>query len=121
MNLGRAFAALRDGDMDAFYSAIGAARQEIIRGLSHSGTGTLGQCHLSMLKLHVLSEVELITGALKKGDFNSPNTRESFNTNFQRRLDILGASAKDREYVLALRRATFQLSKYADISSATMS
>ena len=109
MDLGRALSALRAQDADAFKSAIMACRQDVIRGLSHSGTGTLGQCHTSSLKLHALSELELISDASHQNIFNDPEKKESLMIRLQRRLDILGSSAKDKEYILAIRRTAYRL------------
>lgn len=110
IHLGRALSALRAEDSETSQDFIQAARQEVVKGLSYSSTGTLDQFHPSMLKLHALSEVESISGAIKEGQFHHPKKKEAFMARLQRRLDLLGASARDKEYILAIRRAVFALS-----------
>lgn len=110
IDLGRALSALRSQNMATFHAAIKSARQYVVKGLSHSNTGNLDQCHPNMLKLHALFEVESISSAFEQGEFNQPNAKEAFMARLQRRFDLLGASAKDKEYILAIRRAVFGLS-----------
>ena len=110
IHLGRALSALRLQDSDTFKNAIQAARQEVVKELSHSSTGTLDQCHSSMLKLHALFEVESISSAMNEGQFQHPKKKETFMARLQQRLDLLGASARDKEHILAIRRAVFALS-----------
>ena len=110
IHLGRALTALRLQDSETFKNAIQAARQEVVKGLSHSSTSTLDQCHSSMLKLHALFEVESISSAINEGQFQNPKKKEICIARLQRRLDLLGASARDKEHILAIRRAVFALS-----------
>ncbi|KAH7045160.1 hypothetical protein B0J12DRAFT_669729 [Macrophomina phaseolina] len=62
-------------------------------------------CHDPMLKLHVLYEIEAISGTS-----GTQLSREELMKNLDRRLDLLGAYTAEKQYVLGLRRAAMQLS-----------
>jgi serine/threonine-protein kinase ATR len=106
LRIGRALSALRGQDAEAFAKVIASAREDVVNGLTESSVGSLGQCHDSMVKLHSLSELEEISFAIRQEDFD----REVLASNLQRRLDLMGTYSKDKQYLLALRRAAFQLS-----------
>ena len=60
-----------------------------------------------MLKMHVLTEVELISGVLP-----DPNMeRQALISSLNQRLDVVGAFLSDKQYILGIRRAIMQLSK----------
>ena len=61
-----------------------------------------------MLRLHILTETEMISGFGQTANFSRP----SLLTTLDRRLDILGPFSSDKQYLLGLRRAAIQLSKY---------
>lgn len=108
--LGRALCALRSQKIDIFQNALQAARHDVVKRLTYSSTSTLDQCHSSMLKLHALSEIETIVAAFNDGLFNRPKDKDALMGHLQRRVELLGASARDKEYILAIRRAVLSLS-----------
>ena len=107
VEIGSALLALQKKDEDGFFHIVDELRSSIARGLTIGTTSSLQSCHEAMLKLHILAEIELISGFKPPVDFNRP----SLLTTLDRRLDILGAFSSDKQYLLGLRRAAIQLSK----------
>ncbi|KAF2135717.1 uncharacterized protein K452DRAFT_322886 [Aplosporella prunicola CBS 121167] len=118
IGLGKAFLKLHDDDMESFSRIISGMREGIARGLSTSTTASLQACHDHMLKLHILYELEVITGTNDAAQTN----REGVLQTLSRRLDVLGAYTADKQYLLGLRRAAMQLSQKSftglDLASA---
>lgn len=106
VDIGHALFALHKGDIDKFASLIGKLRESIAKGLSRATTASLQACREELLKLHVLSEIELISGAVENTD------RETALKTLDLRLPILGAFLQDKQFLLGLRRAAMQLSRY---------
>jgi len=107
LRVGNALRALRKRDSGTFEKAISRARGCVLSGLTESFTGSLRQCHESMVKLHALSELEEIGTALASEDLG----KDVLAPNLLRRLDVLGTYSKDKQHLLALRRAAFVLSR----------
>ncbi|RPA97874.1 hypothetical protein L873DRAFT_1828879 [Choiromyces venosus 120613-1] len=105
LRVGNALHALRKCDSGAFTKAISLARECVLGGLTESFTSSLRQCHESMVKLHALSELEEISNALGNGTYGN-----EIASNLRRRLDVLGTYSKDKQHLLALRRAAYVLS-----------
>jgi serine/threonine-protein kinase ATR len=61
-----------------------------------------------MLRLHVLTELEMIAGTAKDSSTELTNILETLN----RRLEVIGAYLNDKQYLLGIRRAAMQLSRY---------
>lgn len=61
-----------------------------------------------MLKFHVLTELEMIAGTAKDASTERTNILESLS----RRLEVIGAYLNDKQYLLGIRRAAMQLSRY---------
>ncbi|KAH6705183.1 protein kinase-like protein rad3 [Leptodontidium sp. MPI-SDFR-AT-0119] len=118
VNIGRALLALQKGNEDLFTSNVKSLRDRIARSLSNATTSSLGACHDTMLKLHVLTELEMIAGTGQAASDNLPGILESLN----RRLEVIGAFLNDKQYLLGIRRAAMQLSRLdfgeRDIASA---
>ncbi|KAG4443512.1 hypothetical protein IFR05_000985 [Cadophora sp. M221] len=118
VNIGRALLALQKGDEDLFKSSVKSLRVRIARSLSNATTSSLGACHDTMLKLHVLTELEMIAGTGQSPSDHLPGILESLN----RRLEVIGAFLNDKQYLLGIRRAAMQLSRLdfgeRDIASA---
>lgn len=108
IKIGSALSALRKRDAVTFTNVIARARDDVVNGLTESLTGSLRQCHDSMVRLHSLSELEEISLTLQRQDFD----RSAFSANLERRLNVLGTHSNHKQYILALRRAAFQLSGY---------
>lgn len=108
IKIGSALSALRKHDTETFANVIARAREDVVNGLTESLTGSLRQCHDSMVRLHSLSELEEISLNLQREEFD----RSAFSANLERRLDVMGTYSNHKQYILALRRAAFQLSGY---------
>ena len=108
VRVGNALLALHGKDPDLFQSTVKSIREQIACSLSTAATASLATCHDNMLKLHVLTELEMIAGIDNKGFVDRPKVLESLN----RRLEVIGAYLNDKQYLLGIRRAAMQLSRY---------
>lgn len=108
INLGRALHALGQQDMKMFQENLDIAREEVIGMMTETSTNSVRQCHDLLVKLHGLAELQEITGLL-----NTPGHKESTLKKYmESRLDVMGSYSRDKQYILALRRAVFALSGY---------
>ena len=108
ISIGQALLALQRDNIDLFKSTVGSLRERIACSLSASTTASLGASHDTMLKLHVLTELEMIAGT----DTEVPVERASIIESLNRRLEVIGAYLNDKQYLLGIRRAAMQLSRY---------
>lgn len=108
VSIGHALLSLHEKDTERFRSTIRTLREHIACSLSPSTTSSLKSCHDSMLKFHVLVELEMIAGTDSAGDIERIQILESLN----RRLEVIGAYLNDKQYLLGIRRAAMQLSRY---------
>ena len=106
VGVGSALLALSDGELETFSRILDRLRQNTARGLSVTNTTSLQGCHEFLLKFHVLTEIEMISGV--RGPLNGE--KNSLLASLGQRLDVLGPFHSDKQYVLGLRRATMQLS-----------
>lgn len=95
-------------NMTTFKSMVGSTRKHIACSLSAPMTSSLGTCHDTMLKLHVLSELEMIAGTDSETTIERPIIVESLS----RRLEVIGAYLNDKQYLLGIRRAAMKLVEY---------
>lgn len=120
--LGQALSALRKRDMVQFREHVRAAREEVVGSMTESTASSVRQCHSLLVKLHALSELTEITSDLSHdGDLssailsrgttnqNSYPTVPGLKDRLDMRLQLLGMYDKDKQYILALRRAAFDL------------
>ncbi len=105
VGLGQALLAIQARDRESFSSTIGALRSAVARDLTPSTTSSMHACHGLIFKLHVLYEVEALSGMNP-----SSHGRQLSNEVLDRRLDVLGAFLAEKQYILALRRAVMQIS-----------
>ena len=108
VSIGRVLKELLRQEGTEFLAAIQQIRGDLARGLSRSATSSIQACHEDMLKFHVLTEIELLSGLAPDVDYNN---RRSLMDMLERRLEILGAFLSDKQYLLGLRRAVMQLSR----------
>lgn len=108
IGIGSALLALIDGQDVQFLEKLDDLRRSIAGGLSTNNSISLQGCHDAMLKLHVLTEVELISGVGSATDLDLPTLM----TTLVQRLDVVGAFLSNKQYLLGLRRATMQLTRY---------
>jgi serine/threonine-protein kinase ATR len=107
VGLGRALLALRRQNSDEFKRVVESLREVVSKSLTPTSTSSIHACHDQLVKLHVLYEVEAISG----GSTGASPTREATLDNLDRRLDVLGAYTSDKQYLLGIRRAVMQLSR----------
>lgn len=107
VGIGRALLALSEDKLEQFSNILNSLRQITAKGLSTTNTTSLQDCHESLLKFHVLTEIETISG-VRSGDMAD---KRSLTASMSQRLDVLGPFLSDKQYILGLRRATMQLSK----------
>lgn len=108
VSIGRSLLALYKKDTNLFTSTIRSLRDQIACSLSTSMTSSIAACHDNMLKFHVLTELEMIAGTAEDASIERTNILESLN----RRLEVLGAYLNEKQYLLGIRRASMQLSRY---------
>ena len=106
VGLGRALLALSEDKLEKFSRLLDRLRQNTARGLSVTNTTSLQGCHEFLLRFHVLTEIEMISGI--RGSLNGD--KSSLLASLGQRLDVLGPFHSDKQYLLGLRRATMQLS-----------
>ncbi|RDW66710.1 hypothetical protein BP5796_09459 [Coleophoma crateriformis] len=113
--VGNALLALHKRDSSSFVATVKTLRERIACSLSPSATSSLSSCHDNMLKLHVLTELEMIAGT-------DQSDRSHVLASLDRRLEVIGAYLDDKQYLLGIRRAAMQLSSLefttGDIASA---
>jgi serine/threonine-protein kinase ATR len=107
VGVGRALLALRRGRKDQFRLMIESLREAVAKSLSPTTTSSIHACHEQLVKLHVLYEIEAVSGT----STGTNMSREVILDNLDRRLDVLGAYISDKQYVLGVRRAVMQMSR----------
>ena len=107
VGIGSAVVALHRKDRAGFLKIIDQLRSSTSRSMSIVSTSSLQACHDTMLKFHILTEIELMSGMK-----DSRIERPAMHTSLNRRLDVLGAFSSDKQYLLGIRRAIMQLSRY---------
>jgi serine/threonine-protein kinase ATR len=105
--VGRLFMALKSRNADQFDDLLSSLRSTLANGISSSTTASLATAHSHTIKLHALYELEQI-GALKDQGF----TPDQLVERLDKRLEILGAFTADKQYLLSIRRAAMELSRY---------
>lgn len=117
-DVGVALKHLRAGQIEEFRRRVQNMRHVVARNLSGSTTSSLQSCREQLFKLHTLYEIEFVSGITESS--GGTNTLHPI---LERRLDVLGSSHADKQYLLGLRRAVAQLSyckdKY-DLASSWM-
>jgi len=103
LDIGRAIIAYRNEKGDTIKSSITNARTTISKSFALSNTVSFRQCRESLFRLHILSEVEMITSSLRGSDVKL----DGLNVSLENRLKIIEPSPRERQYLLALRRALF--------------
>jgi hypothetical protein len=105
IQIGLALLAKTKQNNDGMWSTIQKARIDITKTMSSSVTGSFRQCRDLLFQLHVLSEIELMITTLEG---NQPNI-SSLSSALDSRMKVIGTSVKEKQYLLALRRAIFSL------------
>lgn len=110
VSVGRALLALHDRDTSRFTSNVRSLRERIACSISAVTSSSLLASHDTMLKLHVLTELEMLAGTDDPG-VDRTNILQSLD----RRLEVIGAYLNDKQYILGIRRAAMQLSGYVSL------
>lgn len=105
LGIGSALLALRSGQTDNFVRQIEDLKERTASTMSLSATASLQAAHESMLKCHVLADLDIIAGDHQKDIADQQHTMTLLN----RRLEVLGAYTNDKQYVLGIRRAAMEL------------
>ncbi|KAH0566290.1 hypothetical protein GP486_000316 [Trichoglossum hirsutum] len=106
VGIGQALLALYKKDIEKFSKIIRQLRESVAKGLTNPATVSLQACHDSMLKLHVLTDIEYLGGSTTQRHID----RSSLFGLLDRRLEVVGAFLSDKQYLLGLQRAAMQLS-----------
>lgn len=107
VGIGRALLALKEDNGERFLDALHVLRQDTAKSLTKSNTISMQTCHDAMLKLHAITEIELLGGQAPGSMPDKPIMMSTLN----QRLDVMGAFLSDKQYLLGIRRAAMQLSK----------
>lgn len=115
VRVGQALLALHHshGAVDKFSSIVNAIRKDIASSLSAPTTASVAASHDVLLKLHVLTELEMIAGS----DNGTPENfdRVQILSTLNRRIEVLGSYFNDKQYLLGIRRAVMKLSRYGQL------
>ena len=80
---------------------IASLRKLVTQSMTVARTSSVQTCHDDLKKLHVLQEVEMLSGA-------DQATAETMIATLERRLSIVGSYVSDKEYMLGVRRAVMK-------------
>ncbi|KAI9793452.1 MAG: serine/threonine-protein kinase M1 [Candelina submexicana] len=109
IGIGRALLAMQKQDLTQLATVIQGLRNNIARNMSNTTTASFQACHDTMLKFHVLTDLESISNVSSAGHLDRPALLESLDS----RLGLLGSYLTEKQYLLGVRRAAFQLSRLA--------
>lgn len=98
----------RGASSDTFPQLLQSMRAKIASAMTHSATSSLQACHDLRLRCHVLTDLEIIAGAPP----SEGEAHQEVLTMLNRRLEVLGAYVSDKQYLLGIRRAAMELSRY---------
>ena len=108
VGIGVALVSLYQGDVKRAQSAVDQLRLDVMRGLSTRRIQSLDTCHEPLLKLQALTELEAISGVVS----DKREDCDALFSSLKRRLEVVGAYTADKQYLLGLRRAAMQLSRF---------
>lgn len=106
VGIGSALNALRQNNRTTFHDIIHNLRHTTAKSMTFNSTASLQTCHDSLLRFHVLAEIEAIIDANPDRSSGTTGILDALD----RRLDVLGVYITDKQYVLGLRRAAMELS-----------
>ncbi|KAK6357828.1 serine/threonine-protein kinase M1 [Orbilia blumenaviensis] len=110
VTIGRAINTFRSGDKKSLESIIQVGRDQLVRSMTISGTNSIRSSHEMLFQFQVLAECQYITSSIQGGHIDGA----SFKHNMDARLTLLGPSHREKQYILALRRALLSLSRGFD-------
>ncbi|KAF3481011.1 kinase rad3 [Arthroderma uncinatum] len=111
IGIGAGLVAFSQGKQEELEKIIDELRLNTARGFTPNSVATFQASHDSTLKLHVLTEIDLLTS----GSYaNSSNDRTALFSILDRRLEMLGGCISDKQYILGIRQAIMDLSPTYD-------
>jgi len=111
VSLAMMFESMHEGRMSrTFADTVRSMRERVAASLTFPATASLSACHDSLLKAHVISDLEILASV--KDPEGSEHDRALSLLN--QRLEVLGAYVHDKQYLLGIRRATMQLMRQVD-------
>ncbi|PSR90721.1 phosphatidylinositol 3 [Coniella lustricola] len=121
LGIGSALLSLKEGHTDEFLRQIQELKEKVACSMSFSATASLQASHDSMLKCHVLADLDIIARSRNQAAEDQQQTMTLLN----RRLEVLGAYVNNKQYVLGICRAAMELLRPTfsdgDISSLWLS
>ena len=106
IGIAAALIAFQEKNYERFTDWLVKLRKDAARSLSTTSVSSLQACHDTMLKFHVLTDIEVIS-RIKQKDL----TRVTLVESLEHRLNVLGAFSSNKQYLLGIRRAMMQLSR----------
>ena len=94
---------------ESFDKAMQGMQDKIASSMTASATASLNAAHEILLKCHVLTDLEVIVNT-KPG--NDDERRRTLGL-LDGRLELIGGRFGDKQYLLGIRRAAMELSRYA--------
>ncbi|KAF3207545.1 serine/threonine-protein kinase M1, variant 2 [Orbilia oligospora] len=110
VTIGRTINAFRSGDRKSLERIIHAGRDQLVRSMTISGTNSIRSSHEILFQFQVLAECQYITSTIQEGSIDEA----TFKHNMDARLTLLGPSHREKQYILALRRALLSLCRGFD-------
>lgn len=108
------FDSLRKGDgKEAIQSTLQQIRENIASSMNESATASLQAAHDQLLRCQVLTDLELIIDANPRSEDDRRNIMALLNG----RLEVIGAYFNDKQYLLGIRRAALELTRYGLLAS----
>lgn len=104
IGIGSALSSIRAADQ-SLKKKVEHLRLNVAKGLTSNSVSSFQASHDSVVKLHVLAEMELLT----EMNQYSPRTREAMFETLDRRLSLLGGCISDKQYILGIRHAVMDL------------
>ena len=107
VGVGSALLSLYHSNDERFSSTISALRSDLAKSMSQATIASIQSSHEVMMKFQVLVELEEIAGTINDTSLD----REGLTRVLHQRLNVVGALASDKQYLLGLRRAAMQASR----------
>ena len=92
----------------AFQKTVRSMREKIASSMTTSATASLNAAHDVLLKCHILTDLEMIVSTEPGND----ERRKDVLATLDGRLEVIGGRFGDKQYLLGIRRAAMELSKY---------
>jgi serine/threonine-protein kinase ATR len=105
LGIGQALLSFKTGDSKVLSEHLQIVRETVAASLTQTTTSSLHAAHDAMLKCHVLSDLEMISNNMLRGD----GDQQAVLTALGRRLEVLGAVVGDKQYLLSIHRAAMSL------------